>query len=153
MTDVSNAKTAATVTMLSEAVTVVYDIRWLVVLVAVLVVADFWFGISDSRKRKEKVRFSFACRRTANKLVDYVTYLIVGVLIGMGILEPLGVCSHIISASIALIIPAICEVSSIFGHFCSVHDMKLKFDWKKFAVVLIKKKSEDVGEAVEEAIE
>ena len=153
MTDPSNTKTAITVTMLAEAVAVVYDIRWLVVLVAVLVIADFWFGISDSRKRKEKVRFSYACRRTANKLVDYLTYLLVGVLLGMGLFEPLGVCSHVTSASVALVIPAICEVSSIFGHFCSVHELKLKFDWKKFAVVLIKKKSEDVGEAVEEAIE
>ena len=153
MTDPSNTKTAITVTMLAEAVAVVYDIRWLVVLVAVLVIADFWFGISDSRKRKEKVRFSYACRRTANKLVDYLTYLLVGVLLGMGLFEPLGVCSHVTSASVALVIPAICEVSSIFGHFCSVHDIKLKFDWKKFAVVLIKKKNEDVGEAVEEAIE
>lgn len=153
MTDPSNTKTAITVTMLAEAVAVVYDIRWLVVLVAVLVIADFWFGISDSRKRKEKVRFSYACRRTANKLVDYLTYLLVGVLLGMGLFEPLGVCSHVTSASVALVIPAVCEVSSIFGHFCSVHDIKLKFDWKKFAVVLIKKKNEDVGEAVEEAIE
>lgn len=153
MTDPSNTKTAITVTMLAEAVAVVYDIRWLVVLVAVLVIADFWFGISDSRKRKEKVRFSYACRRTANKLVDYLTYLLVGVLLGMGLFEPLGVCSHVTSASVALVIPAVCEVSSIFGHFCSVHELKLKFDWKKFAVVLIKKKSEDVGEAVEEAIE
>ena len=153
MTDPSNTKTAITVTMLAEAVAVVYDIRWLVVLVAVLVIADFWFGISDSRKRKEKVRFSYACRRTANKLVDYLTYLLVGVLLGMGLFEPLGVCSHVTSASVALVIPAVCEVSSIFGHFCSVHELKLKFDWKKFAVVLIKKKNEDVGEAVEEAIE
>ena len=153
MTDPSDTKTAITVTMLAEAVAVVYDIRWLVVLVAVLVIADFWFGISDSRKRKEKVRFSYACRRTANKLVDYLTYLLVGVLLGMGLFEPLGVCSHVTSASVALVIPAVCEVSSIFGHFCSVHELKLKFDWKKFAVVLIKKKSEDVGEAVEEAIE
>ena len=153
MTDPSNTKTAITVTMLAEAVAVVYDIRWLVVLVAVLVIADFWFGISDSRKRKEKVRFSYACRRTANKLVDYLTSLLVGVLLGMGLFEPLGVCSHVTSASVALVIPAVCEVSSIFGHFCSVHELKLKFDWKKFAVVLIKKKSEDVGEAVEEAIE
>lgn len=153
MTDPSNTKTAIAVTMLAEAVVVVYDIRWLVVLVAVLVIADFWFGISDSRKRKEKVRFSYACRRTANKLVDYLTYLLVGVLLGMGLFEPLGVCSHVTSASVALVIPAVCEVSSIFGHFCSVHDIKLKFDWKKFAVVLIKKKNEDVGEAVEEAIE
>ena len=153
MTDPSNTKTAITVTMLAEAVAVVYDIRWLVVLVAVLVIADFWFGISDSRKRKEKVRFSYACRRTANKLVDYLTYLLVGVLLGMGLFESLGVCSHVTSASVALVIPAVCEVSSIFGHFCSVHDIKLKFDWKKFAVVLIKKKNEDVGEAVEEAIE
>lgn len=153
MTDPSNTKTAITVTMLAEAVAVVYDIRWLVVLVAVLVIADFWFGVSDSRKRKEKVRFSYACRRTANKLVDYLTYLLVGVLLGMGLFEPLGVCSHVTSASVALVIPAVCEVSSIFGHFCSVHNIKLKFDWKKFAVVLIKKKNEDVGEAVEEAIE
>lgn len=153
MTDPSNTKTAIAVTMLAEAVVVVYDIRWLVVLVAVLVIADFWFGVSDSRKRKEKVRFSYACRRTANKLVDYLTYLLVGVLLGMGLFEPLGICSHVTSASVALVIPAVCEVSSIFGHFCSVHDIKLKFDWKKFAIVLIKKKNEDVGEAVEEAIE
>ena len=58
MTDTSNTKTAITVTMLAEAVAVVYDIRWPVVLVAVLVIADFWFDITHSRKRKAKVPFS-----------------------------------------------------------------------------------------------
>ena len=72
-----------------EALTALFDLRWMIVLIVILVIADFWFGISESHLNKEEIRFSRACRRTANKLTDYFTYLIIGVVIGFAIGEPL----------------------------------------------------------------
>lgn len=38
-------------TMSTEALTALFDLRWMLVLIVVLIVADFWFGVSESIKR------------------------------------------------------------------------------------------------------
>ena len=136
-----------------EALTALFDLRWMIVLIVILVIADFWFGISESHLNKEDIRFSRACRRTANKLTDYFTYLIIGVVIGFAIGEPLGMFTHIQAAAVAILLPALFEVCSIWGHFQKLRKSDMKFSFKKFIVALIKKKSTDVGEAVESGFE
>ena len=44
-------------TMSTEALTALFDLRWMLVLIVVLIVADFWFGVSESYKRHEHFRF------------------------------------------------------------------------------------------------
>lgn len=136
-----------------EAVGVLYDLRWMLVLIVVLVVSDFWFGVSDSRKKKEEFRFSRAGRRTCNKLVDYMTYLLVGVLVGLGITEPLGWATHTVTAAVGLGFGCVWEIDSIVGHVCSIHGVNFKLSVKRVAIALIKQKNNDVGEAVETALE
>lgn len=72
-------------TMGMECITAIYDLRWMIVLIVVLIVADFWFGLSESLFKHEEFRFSRAGRRTCNKLVDYLTYLLLGAVIGLAI--------------------------------------------------------------------
>ena len=53
-------------TMGSEALDVLYDLRWMLVLIVVLIVSDFWFGVSDALNKHKEFRFSRAGRRTCN---------------------------------------------------------------------------------------
>lgn len=140
-------------TMGVEAMTALYDLRWMLVLIVVLIVADFWFGVSESLHKHEHFRFSRAGRRTCNKAVDYVTYLILGSVIGLAIFEPLGWATHITTAAIGLGFGCVWEVDSIVGHVCELHGVKNKFSVKRLIIAIIKKKDADVGEAVEEVLE
>ena len=138
--------------MAGEALTAMYDLRWMVAFIFSLVVADFWFGVKASLARKEKFRFSRAGRRTCNKFCDYIVYLIVGALFGMAIFEPLGICSHTTAAAVCLGLGCLWEIDSIMEHVCTLHGIKKKFSIKRLLIALLKAKHQEVGEAVEEAI-
>lgn len=154
----------------SEVISVVYDLRWMVILAIVLILADMWWGHSETMKRlyearkignatlQEKFRWhkSRAVRRTCNKLVDYVSYLILGALFGMAITEPMGICDHIWTAAFGLLIGGGCELASIIGHVAYVKfgiELKMVDAWKaivRFVGRLIRIKSSEIGEAVED---
>lgn len=154
----------------SELISVVYDLRWMVILSIVLILADMWWGHSEAMKRlyearkignatlQEQFRWhkSRAVRRTCNKLVDYVSYLILGALFGMAITEPMGICDHIWTAALGLLIGGGCELASIIGHVVYVKygiELKMVDAWKtlvRFIGRLISVKSTEIGEAVED---
>lgn len=136
--------------MFTEAMSVIYDLRWMIVLIIVLILSDLWFGLKESIHKKEKIRFSHAGRRTCNKSVDYMTYLILGSVIGLAILEPLGIASHTISAAIGLGLGCMWEIESIIGHVCVLHGIKNRFSIRALVLTIIKKRNKQVGEALEE---
>lgn len=154
----------------TELIGVVYDLRYMVICSVVLILADLWWGYSESKLRlseakekgsaalEEKFKWhkSRAGRRTANKVVDYLTYLVVGAFIGLAITEPMDICSHIWSAAIGLGIGCACEIASIIGHIAYVKlgvEISLVDGWRvfvRFLGKLIKSKSNEIGEAVED---
>lgn len=148
----------------SEALMVIFDLRWMILLIVALTVVDFWWGSKEAFKRYEetgdiayKWRFSRAGRRTLNKIVDFLTYLLLGAAIGMAIFEPLDICSHTTSAAVALALGGIFDMSSIVGHICYVHNIDtkggiLKILWR-IALSYVKKKNSDLGDAISEGVE
>ncbi len=136
----------------AEAKDALFDLRWMLVLIVVLIVADFWFGVSESLKKREHFRFSRAGRRTCNKAVDYITYLLLGAVIGMAIFEPLGWADHTTTAAVGLGLGCLWEIDSIIGHVCALHGVENRFTVKKFLISLLKRKNRDIGEAVEDAL-
>jgi len=157
-----------------EAMEAAVHLRWMIVLCIVLILTDYWWGGSESRMRYKdavakgdtegartyKWRFSKAGRRTFNKIVDYLTYLLLGCLIGMAVTEPLGLCSHTTTSAVAMGLACLFELSSIVGHICYVHGVQPpKITWadvwsfvKRFGVNLVKSKSDTVGSALEDTI-
>lgn len=133
----------------AEALGVLYDLRWMLVLVVVLILADFWFGVSDSLKKHKEFRFSRAGRRTCNKAVDYMTYLLVGSLLGLAVFEPLGWATHTVTAAIGLGFGCVWEIDSIIGHVCSIHGVKFRFSVKRAIIALIRKKSPEAADVAE----
>lgn len=154
----------------AELITVVYDLRYMIICSFALILADLWWGYSESRMRHEhakesgnavlqdkfKWHKSRAGRRTANKIVDYLTYLVVGALIGLAITEPMDICSHVWTAAIGLGIGCACEIASIVGHIAYVKmgvEISMVEGWKAFMRFLgriLSIKSHEIGEAVED---
>lgn len=147
----STGKAVVVGTMGGEALGALYDLRWMLVLIVVLILADFWFGVSESLRKREHFRFSRAGRRTCNKAVDYLTYLILGSVLGLAIFEPLGWATHTTTAAVGLGFGCVWEIDSIVGHVCALHGITNRFSVKRFIIALLKRKDDDVGEAVEEA--
>ena len=154
----------------AELLVVVYDLRYMIICSFALILADLWWGYSESSMRYEKAQKenneigidrwkwhkSRAGRRTANKIVDYLTYLVVGALIGLAITEPMDICSHVWTAAIGLGLGCACEIASIVGHIAYVKmgvEISMVDGWKAFARFfgrLIRIKSKDIGDAVED---
>lgn len=97
------------------------------------------------RAKQEKLMEKFkwhksrAVRRTMNKMVDYVTFLVLGALIGVAITEPMEICNHIWTAALGLGIGCGCEVASIIGHVAYVKmdaEISMVDGWKAFMCFL-----------------
>lgn len=148
----------------AECLSAVYDLRWMIILAVILIGTDFWWGVREQAMRrnratraidKERFKFHFsqAGRRTLNKAVDYLTYLLVGCVAGLAITEPMGIATHTTTAAVGLGFGMLFELSSIVGHIAAVKGVNIKLDLKKLIVAIVKKKNEDIAEILDEGIE
>ncbi len=145
---------AGAYSFIGEIKDVVYELRWMLAFIIVMIVADFVLGIIDSVvKRGEDFRFSRAGRRTMCKFIEYNSYLVLGFMLGLAILQPAGICSYTISAMCGLGLAIIFEFDSIMDHVCNIHGIKNKVSIKRLLVGYIKKKYNAAGEIVEEITE
>lgn len=148
---------AAGITVLGgEIETMLWDVRWMIILIFILVVADLWTGLTESVKiKRENFRFSRAGRRTSAKFFEYIClYIIGGALIGKAVLVPLGIIDdYTIGGAVGAAFACLWEIDSIAGHLCKIHGIRGVFSIKQFIVTLLKKKYPAVGEAVEEGLE
>lgn len=148
----------------AECLQCVFDLRWMIILAVILIGTDFWWGCREQAmhrqratraidKERFKFHFSQAGRRTLNKAVDYLTYLLVGCVAGLAITEPMGIATHTTTAAIGLGFGMLFELSSIVGHIAAVKGINIKLNLKKLIVAIIKHKSEEVAEILDEGIE
>ena len=133
----------------SECYAIIFDLRWMILLAFVLILSDFWFGISVSRMQGIEVRKSRAGRRTLNKVIDYLCYVLLGAVIGKAIGDPYGL--NPITVSITIMILCYCfEIDSIYNHICELHGVKKRYSIWAILWKLITFKFRDVGEAFQE---
>lgn len=148
----------------AECLQCVFDLRWMLIFAAILIGTDFWWGCRElAMKRRQvtravdkerfKFHFSQAGRRTLNKTVDYLTYLLVGCVSGLAITEPMGIAGHTTTAAVGLGFGCLFELSSIVGHIAAVKGINIKLNLKKLIVAIIKKKNEDIADILDEGIE
>lgn len=74
-------------------------------------------------------------------------------MLGMAILQPVGICNYTVSAMCGLGLAIIFEFDSIMDHVCNIHGIKNKVSIKRLLVGYIKKKYNAAGEIVEEITE
>lgn len=133
----------------SECYAIIFDLRWMILLAFVLILSDFWFGISVSRMQGIEVRKSRAGRKTLNKIIDYLCYVLLGAVIGKAIGDPYGL--NPITVSITIMILCYCfEIDSIYNHICELHGVKKRYSIWAILWKLITFKFKDVGEAFQE---
>lgn len=133
----------------SECYAIIFDLRWMILLAFVLILSDFWFGISVRRMQGIEVRKSIAGRRTLNKVIDYLCYVLLGAVIGKAIGDPYGL--NPITVSITIMILCYCfEIDSIYNHICELHGVKKRYSIWVILWKFITFKFKDVGEAFQD---
>lgn len=112
-------------TLFVEVGDILFELRWWILAAFGLILADLWFGIRVSRKKGIEIRRSSAGRRTFNKFIDYILYIVLGTTLAMSIGQPW----EIKPIYIASCILALCysfEIDSIYSHVCFLHGAKKK---------------------------
>lgn len=133
----------------SECYAIIFDLRWMILLAFILILSDFWFGISVSRMQGIEVRKSRAGRKTLNKIIDYLCYVLLGAVIGKAIGDPYGL--NPITVSITIMILCYCfEIDSIYNHICELHGVKKRYSIWTILWKFITFKFKDVGEAFQD---
>ena len=141
-----------TVGLLGECTQILYDLRWMILLAIILILSDLWFGISVSRVHNIEIRKSRAGRRTLNKLVDYICYILLGAVLGKALGEPYGIDPIVVSITVMVLCYCF-EIDSIYGHICEIHGIKKRYSVWKILFKLITFKFKDLGEAFKDMVE
>lgn len=137
----------------TELISVLFSLRWVILFIVILVVTDFWSGLTASVKvRKEDFRLSRALRRTIVKFLEYVNFIVFGLLLAKACLEPFGIGSDLTGGAIGAACALLIEFDSIYGHICDLHGISNRISVKRIFVLWLKRKDEDLGEAVEDAV-
>lgn len=92
-----------TVAFATECLQLLYDLRWMILLAFILIIADFWFGMNASKLKGIPIRKSRAGRRTFNKIIDYICYLLMGAVLGKAIGEPYGLDPLVVSITVLVV--------------------------------------------------
>lgn len=138
--------------LFGECTQIIYDLRWMILLAIILILSDLWFGISASKVQDIVIRKSRAGRRTLNKLVDYICYILLGAVLGKAIGEPYGMNPIVVSITVMVICYCF-EVDSIYGHICEIHGIKKRYSIWRILFKLLTLKFKDVGEAFKDMSE
>lgn len=160
-------RTAWLMMLYGELREIVWETRWLMLSIIICVLVDFRLGSGECGKRyaqakaqgdtvlmtKYKWRTSRAIRRTCNKVLDYLLWVVLGAFVGKAILESVGV-DYIYGSIVMAGVAIVCEAASFFGHFFYLHGVAVEQRTvsgfiRAFMVSLVKAKNETVGEAVE----
>ena len=109
----------------------VSPIRWFLLAALALVLADLKFGIDAARHRGEVIRKSRAVRRSINKVIDYLCWILVATSFGQAFGTPFGI--PVLPAVVLLVVYG-CEINSCFNNYFEAHGSRMRiniFKWFK----------------------
>lgn len=116
---------------LAWAADMVSPIRWFLLAALALVLADLKFGIDAARHRGEVIRKSRAVRRSINKVIDYICWILVATSFGQAFGTPFGI--PVLPAIVLLVVYG-CEINSCFNNYFEAHGSRMRiniFKWFK----------------------
>lgn len=146
--DVTRASAGVGLSFIEEMQVMIYDLRWLLVLCVVLIIADLKFGLENATAHKEVIRASRALRRTVNKFIDYLCWLMFSAVFAEAFAGPLGVNKQVVTVCVMLL-ACFNEIDSIIQNYHAARGIE-GFSLVHFIINLVKRKNKDVGEALEE---
>lgn len=151
-TAVNNSLRIGTASMgvfIGEISTLLWDMRWLMLLAGVLIIVDLWLGVHKSISNNVDIRASRALRRTMMKIADYLCVVILGAVVGKALGEPLG-CSAIVIAVVLMSIACLCELDSIISNWGEIKGVKINVF--KIILGLVGYKRKELREALKGTI-
>lgn len=104
-------------------------LKWFLLFGLILIVADLRFGIEAAQYRKEVIRTSRAVRRTLNKIIDYLCWILVAGAMGETFGTPFSIT--FLPAVVMLVVYGI-EVNSCFTNYFEARGKKVKVNVFKF---------------------
>jgi membrane protein required for beta-lactamase induction len=134
-----NAVGAVTSVLLSGMIDFLAPLKWFALLGFVLIIVDLRFGVRAAKVRGETVRFSNAGRRTINKLVDYLCWILLAAAIHKALIQfdiPL------LPGLVLLVIYGL-EINSCYSNYFESRGQKIEVDFfsifrKKTDIIEIK---------------
>lgn len=150
-------------TLGQEAMSVVFELRWMLVAIFTFMLIDTAFSYAEhiknvhENKAKETEWTSSGCvRRLGGKVGTYLSFLIIGCFLGLSCFEPLGWCNHVMSSAIGALVGLACEVVSIGGHYLHIKNIYVSLSPTRFVrsiiIALVRAKSDTVGDALEKEL-
>lgn len=123
--------------VLSEFIDFLYPLRFFLLAALVLVLVDLRFGVEAAKSRKEKIRKSRAGRRTINKMVDYLCWILLAGALDKAFGIPFDL--PLLPALVLLIVYGL-EINSCYSNYFEAHGKKVKvniFKWfaKKIDII------------------
>lgn len=151
-------------TLGQEAMSVAFELRWMLVSLFVFMLIDTAFSyaehvknVHEKKEKDEAWTMSSCIRRFGGKIGTYLSFLIIGCFLGLSCFEHIGWCDHMTSSAIGAGIGLLCEVVSISGHYLHLKNVYIRLSPVKILrsviIAWVKSKSEAVGEALEEELE
>lgn len=151
--------------LVQDTLNAVFELRMMIGLMVIIVLADLWWGLRELRHHREKAlaegdtlraeqfrfRPSRAGRRTINKMVDYMTYLCVGAFLGLAITQPLGWMGYVTTAAIGLGLGCLFDIDSIIRHIMAIHGVH--WNGRAALLALLRFKSREAAEVIEQSTE
>ena len=133
---------------LTSFIEAIEPVKWFLLAALCLILVDAKFGVEAAKKRGERIRKSRAIRRTINKMIDYICWIIVAHSVGAAFGTPFGI--PIIPAIVLFVIYG-CEINSCFNNYFEARGSKFRiniFKWVKAKVPILepeeKKESQDI---------
>lgn len=132
------------VSFLAEWYGFLWNLRWMIVFGILLIIVDFWFGISESKYKRRKIIWSEARSKTLIKGVDYLCYITIGIALGKAIAQPYGL-DPLVVATTLLFVCYMFELNSIYRHICVIHDVTPRYDLWDFLLMIVTFKFKKFG--------
>lgn len=148
--DVVRVTTGLGLSMLQEMQVLMWEMRWFIALCVVLIIVDLVFGIENATAHHEIIRRSRAIRRTANKFIDYMCWLLFAGVFSQAFAQPFGVSATTVTAAVMLV-ACISEVDSILQNYTEAHGRE-RFSLTRFFINFLKRNNAAVGGAIEDTI-
>ncbi len=114
-------------------------IMWFFFAALCLILADLKFGIEAAKFRGENIRTSRAVRRSVNKAIDYLCWILVAMSFGKVFGEPFGIP---ILPTVVLLTVYGCEINSCFNNYFEARGK----EWRVNVFKLFKSKSAEIIE-------
>lgn len=130
-------------TLMAGFIDFIEPLKYFLLLGMILILADLRFGISAAKKRGEKIRLSRAGRRTLNKMVDYLCWILLAGALDKAFGIPFAI--PVLPAVVLLIIFGL-EVNSCYSNYFEARGKKIRiniFDFFKKKTTIIDIEEDD----------